>query len=318
MEALNKIKAIDGDCIELNLGISSSDMEKLKMCSIIFHAAASVRFDDPLKSAILLNTRGTREVCELAKTMPNLKSLVHVSTAYIQPKQFYTKEQIYPASGDWRNYINYAENLDEDLINILTLKLTNFAPNTYTFTKHMAEHVCIDYKRDFDLPIVIYRPSIVTMCEVEPISGFCDNLNGPMGMTMVVSLGLIHVIALNGDHNLDVVPVDICVKGMIVAAFTTWKEKLSQGHAAEMHVINASSIKFITYNSLLMELKGLTERHSSINCFGVPDLTYTFCPFKLWTIRIFRQIIPALIVDGILKLTGNKPKYESNRESSVD
>lgn len=146
----------------MQLGISKHDREKLKSCSVIFHAAASVRFDDPLKSAILLNTRGTREVCELARTMPNLKGFVHVSTAYVQPKNLLVDEKIYPAEADWRTYIDYAENLDEDLINLLTLKMTRFAPNTYTFTKHMAEHICIDYKKQFNLPMTIVRPSIVT------------------------------------------------------------------------------------------------------------------------------------------------------------
>lgn len=121
-EALNKLEAIEGDVINLNLGISAADLEKIKTCKVIFHAAASVRFDDPLKSAILLNTRGTREICEMARTMPNLKSLVHVSTAFIQPKNFCVTEQIYPTDSDWRTYIKFAEVLDENLLNSMTLK----------------------------------------------------------------------------------------------------------------------------------------------------------------------------------------------------
>lgn len=53
----------------------------------------------------------------------------------------------------------------------------------------MAEQVCIDYKKECDLPIIIYRPSIVSASETEPIPGWCDNLNGPIGLTMVVALG---------------------------------------------------------------------------------------------------------------------------------
>lgn len=240
--------------------------------------------------------------------MPNLKSFVHVSTAYIQPKNFYVKEQIYPADGDWRQYIDFAKNLDEDLLNIFALKLTRFAPNTYTFTKHMAEHVCIDYRNQFDLPIVIFRPSIVTMCEVEPISGWCDTLNGPMSLTMVGALGLVHIVPLRGHHHLDVVPVDICVKGMIVSAFKTWKDVNALESTNEIPVINAASIKLITYDSLTFEIDRLTQKHPSINSFGLPSVTFTMCPFYASLIRGFRQILPAVIVDGILKLTGNKAK----------
>lgn len=121
-EALNKIQVIEGDVMKLGLGISGSDMEKLKSCSVVFHSAASVRFNDPLQEAILMNTRGTREVCKLAETMPNLKTFVHVSTAYIQPRNLYVQEKIYPSDADWRTFIDFAETLDEDLLNTLTMK----------------------------------------------------------------------------------------------------------------------------------------------------------------------------------------------------
>jgi alcohol-forming fatty acyl-CoA reductase len=120
--AFEKLHVIQGDVGELNLGICDSDLDKLKTCTVIFHAAASVRFDDPLKSAILLNTRGTREMCKLAQTMPHLKALVHVSTAYINPRNLHVEEKIYPTDANWKTYIDFAENLDEDLLNLLTPK----------------------------------------------------------------------------------------------------------------------------------------------------------------------------------------------------
>ena len=46
----NKLVAIQGDLLEANLGISEED-EKI-LCEnvhIVFHSAATVRFDEPLK-----------------------------------------------------------------------------------------------------------------------------------------------------------------------------------------------------------------------------------------------------------------------------
>lgn len=121
-ELLSKLQVIEGDVKELRLGISSEDYETIKSCTIIIHLAACVRFDDHLKAAILLNTRGTREICELARSMPCLKSFVHVSTAYVQPKIFHIEEKSYTTGCDWRTYIDYAENLELDLLNILMPK----------------------------------------------------------------------------------------------------------------------------------------------------------------------------------------------------
>ena len=66
--------------MKVNLGMSESDIEMLQEnVSIVFHGAANVRFNESLKNAIIVNTRGTREVMLLAKKIKNLK----VSYVYI-------------------------------------------------------------------------------------------------------------------------------------------------------------------------------------------------------------------------------------------
>lgn len=50
-----------------------------------------------------------------------------------------------------------------------------FAPNTYTFTKHLAEQVCKDFKDENKLPIVIVRPSVIFCTEYEPLIGDFDH-----------------------------------------------------------------------------------------------------------------------------------------------
>lgn len=57
-----------------DLGISSEDRQLLvNDVSIVYHCAATVRFDETLKKAVLLNTRGTKLMLELAKTLPKLE-----------------------------------------------------------------------------------------------------------------------------------------------------------------------------------------------------------------------------------------------------
>jgi len=59
---------------------------------------------------------------------------------------------------DWRSAIKIAEQGDDELLNILSLKCRHPFPNTYTFSKHLSEHVINDERGD--LPVVIVRPSI--------------------------------------------------------------------------------------------------------------------------------------------------------------
>lgn len=93
-EVLKKMVAVEGDVGIIGLGFSRETLEQLKGVSVIFHSAASVRFDDILQSAIILNTRGTHEVIKFAQTLNNLASFVHVSTTYCYPDQRFIDEKV--------------------------------------------------------------------------------------------------------------------------------------------------------------------------------------------------------------------------------
>lgn len=56
--------------------MSEHDRQVLKdEVSVVFHGAATVRFDEPLRTAYSINVRGTHEMLSLAKDMKNLKVL---------------------------------------------------------------------------------------------------------------------------------------------------------------------------------------------------------------------------------------------------
>lgn len=70
---INQCHVISGDCSLPDLGISDDDRKLLaENVSIVYHCAATVRFDETLKRAVLLNTRGTKLVVELSKTFKKL------------------------------------------------------------------------------------------------------------------------------------------------------------------------------------------------------------------------------------------------------
>lgn len=167
---MEKLIPINGDIMNPNLGISSDDRKLMKNVSIIFHSAASVRFDDSLKYAVLMNTRGTYEIMKLAETLKNIKIVMHVSTTYSNVHLTTIEEKVYPAITDWRKTIEICEKLNEDDVNLMTQHYMNFMPNTYVFSKNLAEHVTTDYKDK--LPTIIFRPSIIINALDEPFGGY--------------------------------------------------------------------------------------------------------------------------------------------------
>jgi len=56
--------------------------------------------------------------------------------------------------------------MDNDMVNALTPHLIGKRPNTYTFTKSLAEHVLLQEADNF--PIAIFRPSIIGAAWKEP------------------------------------------------------------------------------------------------------------------------------------------------------
>jgi fatty acyl-CoA reductase len=73
-EVLTKLICIPGDINEPQLGLDERDIRLLQQSiDIVFHVAATVRFNEPLKDATNLNTFGTRRVMELCTKMIKLK-----------------------------------------------------------------------------------------------------------------------------------------------------------------------------------------------------------------------------------------------------
>lgn len=62
-----KIRVIKGDVAKANLDLSTEDRWLIiENVNFIYHCAATIRFDEKLKTAVELNTRGTKLMIELA------------------------------------------------------------------------------------------------------------------------------------------------------------------------------------------------------------------------------------------------------------
>lgn len=66
-EILSKFVLIEGDVSLVGLGLSDDDRKLVAdNVTLIYHAAATIRFDEKIKKAVELNTRGTQEMLKLA------------------------------------------------------------------------------------------------------------------------------------------------------------------------------------------------------------------------------------------------------------
>ena len=84
-EILSRVVSVTGNIEEDLLGLSASDQALLASeTEVVFHCAATVRFDEDLSRAVRMNVGAVAGLVRLAQAMQRLVSLVHVSTAYSQ------------------------------------------------------------------------------------------------------------------------------------------------------------------------------------------------------------------------------------------
>lgn len=118
---MNKILTIKGDVSLDQLGMSDADLQLLaNTVTVVFHCAANVRFDQPLKDAVNLNTLGTNRVLTLAEQMKQLQVFVHVSTAYCQCNEEVLEERAYAAPHNPLGITTMTQLLENDILDALT------------------------------------------------------------------------------------------------------------------------------------------------------------------------------------------------------
>lgn len=164
----SKVDIICGSLDATDYGLCPRDVDALVAnTSVIFHVAATVRFDEHIRSAYDINVAGTATTIALAKRMPRLKSFVYVSTAYCHCDRRHISESFYPpvfTASEMKILIDSASNEELALLNE---HIIEDKPNTYTLTKATAEDLVRESMQE--LPVCVFRPSIVFPTLEEPM-----------------------------------------------------------------------------------------------------------------------------------------------------
>ena len=113
-------------------------------------------------------------------------------------------------------------------------------PNTYTFTKNLAERYIEKYHGD--LKTIIFRPAIIAGGKAQPFPGWTDTLSAAGGLTFVGSLGLIHRVNMGGHNRFDIIPVDYVTNGLIV----TTADAVSSGENLTIYNCGTSDANPVT------------------------------------------------------------------------
>ncbi|EDS35447.1 fatty acyl-CoA reductase 1 [Culex quinquefasciatus] len=295
----DKIKIIDGDISKNQLSISNDDLSYVvNNANIFFHAAADVRFDESLKESVETNVRGTLEVLKIAAQAKVLDVFVYISTAFSNCTRNTIEEKFYKPQVDPYLLIKLVEmEQDEESFEVLSRKIIEPWPNTYAFTKALAE----DLVRQFadKVPVAVIRPSIGD----DPIPGWTDNLYGFNGVVIGAATGALRIFHINNDFRADIIPADIVMNATLAIG---WYAK---NHPDETNIINCTAADNpVTWGMVRTEQMKWKGKIPFLKSLWIPTYNTTRYYVLSEILKIFYHLIPAVLFDLGLRFNSQKPQ----------
>nr|XP_015207363.1 PREDICTED: fatty acyl-CoA reductase 2 [Lepisosteus oculatus] len=244
----SKVIPVSSELTQPGLAISPEDVGKLTASiHIVFHCAATIRFDEHLKHALPVVSDG--------------------------------------------------------IIRDITPRLIGDRPNTYTYTKALAEYV-VQQESD-KLNIGIIRPSIVGASWQEPFPGWIDNFNGPSGVFIAAGKGILRTMRANNDAVADLIPVDVVINLTLAAG---WYTALQRPKSALVYNCTTGGINPFHWGEIEYHVMSTFKRNPLDQAFRRPNanITSNYLINQYW-IAVSHKA-PALLYDLYLRLSGQKPR----------
>ncbi|XP_063536621.1 putative fatty acyl-CoA reductase CG5065 [Cydia strobilella] len=298
-EDMNKIIPVTGDLSAPGLGLSAKDEEDLlNNVSVVFHSAATVKMNEPLRVALAVNLEGTIKVLALCKRMRNIRAFVYVSTAYTNTDQQVVEERVYPPPANIDAVYKFLREHGDD--KEATKIFLNGRPNTYSFSKSLAEAYLAEHHGD--VPTVILRPSIVGAARSEPLAGWVDAWQGNTILQTNVARGFLRVLFCDAKVVADLIPLDCVVNMAIVSVVHSKQGKVSVYNCC------TSEVNPMTWR-MMSELFLRASKADNFHKVPFPGVVMTRSPVKLAVGSFCLMTVPAYVLDAWRMVKRKPSKY---------
>jgi fatty acyl-CoA reductase len=194
--------------------------------------------------------------------------------------------------------------LPDDALQAITDKILEGRPNTYTYTKALAEQAVA--KNEGKYPIAIVRPSIVISAAKEPVEGWVDNVNGIAGLGCLAAIGLLRTIDWDYYARSDMVPVDYVANCLICSAY-----EIAVRSPKKLLVYNMTSgnVNPVSWGVYFEKLRSVAVRKPPTKIVRpmIHSPKYRRAnPITFFMTKLFSELLFAYMVDMILVLLGYK------------
>ena len=196
--------------------IGDYETDKLIKIETIINCAAAIDFNLSIQEALEQNVSNMRNLIAFSKKN-KVKKFIHISTAYVNDA--YNRD----IKNEFVDLKLITEKCDIDQIyfNIKNSKISfeqiqriQYFPNTYAFTKCLAEHFIKKEIHSDDginnndrIEFKIIRPSVITVSNLVPYPGWFKGFAAHLGCTALIMSSMCNYSSID-NNQLNIVPVD--------------------------------------------------------------------------------------------------------------
>uniref|UniRef100_A0A8D8LEA2 Fatty acyl-CoA reductase n=1 Tax=Cacopsylla melanoneura TaxID=428564 RepID=A0A8D8LEA2_9HEMI len=298
-----QVTCVQGDLTLNQLGLSAEDRQAIvDNTQIILHVAATVKFDEHLADAYNINVKGTKTMIQLAELMKQLQSFVYVSTAYSNCDRKHIEEKFYDPVFSDEETITMLQHSERHELALLLPHILDRKPNTYTFTKTIAEDLVRESSGH--LPVVVVRPSIVMPTLKEPFPYYSNDKNSVLSLATAVGVGLLRVVSFANDNRLDMIPGDMTVNCILAAS---WSAAVTPDAAQVYNCVgyeNPVTLKQCLY----VNIENIKESKESCDkTLWVPHIIIVENNYILFFLYYFLHLLPGLFFSLAERYLNRKP-----------
>ena len=280
----------------------------IKELNVIINIAASVDFNERICDALQINYFGCIRMLQLASECKNLSIYTHVSTCYVNcEKKGFIHEKIYEIEEDSEIIVNNIMKLTPEEQDTQLKSILGPWPNTYTYTKSMAERT-LRKTKPAHLPVCILRPSIIAASAKEPFPGWTDTLSAAGGLSVAGASGVLNYINTKKDNISDIIPVDYVSNAIIVSTvMCADKPGLTVVHSSSSHVNPVTWGEYLKYG-----FDFVTYQPLSTQVFK-PKIDFVQNKKQLLRKFYWRSEVPTAILDKVSRIPGiSSPKLKKD------
>lgn len=243
------IRVIEGDAEIERFGLTEPEWTGLaEEVDAVVHIAGLTDFMPDPKLALATNIEGALMAQSLA-ALTKHKAMLHVSTCYVAganegdvaesiPEGLSPYGVAYDPRVEFHTLHAMCKHKDKKIRKTMAQHraLSLGFPNTYTYTKGLAEQLLCMNAKEKKVHLSIVRPSIVEGAQFYPFAGWNEGINTSGPLAWLISKP-IRGLPMKEDNLFDVIPVDEVCKGMtLVMAETMSRPDSMRGTAVVFHL----------------------------------------------------------------------------------